>query len=150
MQHTFNYPVSETENLIFSGVENKFDLLSKAEGSNLQLIARFEGGKWSFDNDQQRTLFLALFDTNRKGFFKAIKAFQRSLRDKPKLYEFTCIRRKVSIKVTKLKKSFQDRLQDIFYPYQPRIQYTYPEQPKPEIKKAKSTRGTSEGTKEMD
>lgn len=156
MQNSFSYLITDTENLIFAGVENKFDLFSKAEGSTIQPIARFEGGKWSFENDQQRKLFLALFDSNRKGFFKAIKAFQRSLKDKPKLYEFTCVRRRISIKITKLKRNFRDKLQDIFYPYQPRAVYTPEVQSEVETKKktvkkkTKSTTGTSSSTKEMD
>jgi len=156
MQHKFSYLITDTENLIFSGVENKFELFSKGEGSNIQLIARFEGGKWNFENDQQRKLFLALFDNNRKGFFKAIKAFQRSLKERPKLYEFTCIRRRVSIKVTKLKRNFRDKLQEIFYPYQPRVTYTPEIQPEVKTekktvkKKTKSTIDTSSSIKEMD
>jgi len=86
MNQTFTYAISETENLIFSGLENKFELYSKAEGSSRELIARFEAGKWSFENSQQKKLFLALFDSNRVKFFKAIKAFQRSLKELPKLY----------------------------------------------------------------
>jgi hypothetical protein len=127
MNQTLTYAISETENLIFSGVENKFELYSKAEGSSRELIARFEAGKWSFENEQQKKLFLALFDNNRVKFFKAIKVFQRSLKELPKLYEFTCIRRRISIKITKLKRNFKDKVQDIFYPYQPRTTYQAPE-----------------------
>jgi len=138
MNQTFTYAISETENLIFSGLENKFELYSKAEGSSRELIARFEAGKWSFENSQQKKLFLALFDSNRVKFFKAIKAFQRSLKELPKLYEFTCIRRRISIKITKFKRNFRGKMQDIFYPYQPRVTYQIPEvKPKPASKKAK-------------
>jgi len=149
MNQTLTYAISETENLIFSGVENKFELYSKAEGSSRELIARFEAGKWSFENEQQKKLFLALFDNNRVKFFKAIKVFQRSLKELPKLYEFTCLRRKISIKVTKLKKDISEKIQDIFYPYRT----FYPYEPKNYdsfVKEDKKVKTKDRLTKEMD
>ena len=149
MENQFVYPIADTENIIFSGTESKFDLFSKAEGGNQELIARFDAGKWSFENDQQRKLFLALFDTNRKTFFKAFKSFQRSLKEAPKLYEFTCIRRRISIKITKLKKSISEKVQDIFYPYEPRTYHSFKAvEDKPN--KTTSNKVKDRSTKEMD
>ena len=149
MKNQFVYPIADTENLIFSGTKSRFDLFSKAEGGNQELIARFNAGKWSFENYQQRKLFLALFDNNRVKFFKAIKVFQRSLKELPKLYEFTCLRRKISIKVTKLKKDISEKIQDIFYPYRT----FYPYEPKNYdsfVKEDKKVKTKDRLTKEMD
>lgn len=115
MNHTFTYSLSDTENLIFSGTSSKFDIFSKPEGGSQDLIARFNAGKWSFDNHQQRQLFLTLFDNNRQGFYKGVKSFLRSLKERPKLYEFTCIRRRFNIKVTKLRSTLWDKMYSIFY-----------------------------------
>lgn len=110
MNYTFTYSLTETENLIFTGSASNFQIYSKAESSSKELIARFITGKWSFDNLQQRQLFMLLFDNNRIEFYKAYKAYMRSFKDKPKLYEFTCIRRKFSIRVTKLKQNIQKKI----------------------------------------
>ena len=149
MENQFVYPIADTENLIFSGTESRFDLSSKAEGGNQELIARFNAGKWSFENDQQRKLFLALFDTNREKFFRAFKSFQHSLKEAPKLYEFTCLRRKISIRVTKLKKDISEKIQDIFYPYRT----FYPYEPKNYdsfVKEDKRVKTKDRSPKEMD
>lgn len=115
MNHIFTYSLSDTENLIFLGTSNKFEIFSRAEGSNQDLIARFNAGKWTFDNHQQRQLFLTLFNSNRQGFYKGVTSFLRSLKERPKLYEFTCIRRKINIRITKLRSNLWDRMYNLFY-----------------------------------
>lgn len=115
MNHIFTYSLTDTENLVFNGNASKFDIFSKPEGGNQDLIAHFNGGKWSFDNHQQRQLFLTLFDNNRQGFYKGVKSFFRSLKEKPKLYEFTCVRRRFNIKITKMKNSLWDKIYGTFY-----------------------------------
>lgn len=115
MEHSFTYSITDTENLIFSGESHNFKIHSKPEGGSQELIAYYKGGKWGFDNHQQRKLFLCLFDNNRPGFFKAFKAFQRSFKERPKLYEFTCIRRRFHIKVTRLRAGLWESLYNTFY-----------------------------------
>lgn len=115
MEHTFIYSLTDTENLIFIGNTSQFDIFSKPEGGIHERIARFNGGKWEFDNHQQRQLFLILFDNNRKGFFRGIKSFRNSLKERPKLYEFTCIRRKFNIRISKIKNSFWEIVYSTFY-----------------------------------
>ena len=115
MNHIFTYSLTDTENLIFCGTVSKFEIFSKPEGGSQDLIARFNAGKWSFDNHQQRQLFLTLFNENRQGFYKGVKSFIRSLKERPKLYEFTCVRRKFNIRVTKMKNNLWEKMYSIFY-----------------------------------
>lgn len=115
MNHTYTYAITDTENLIFSGEASKFEIYSKPEGGTQELITRYQAGRWSFDSHQQRQLFLALFHNNRSAFFRGFKAFQRSLKERPKLYEFTCIRRRFKIKITKIKDNLWDRMYNLFY-----------------------------------
>lgn len=115
MNDIFTYTLTETERLIFEGTPSDFQLSSRPEAGKQEKIAHYIGGKWKFDNHQERQLFLNLFDNNRKGFFKAFKNYQRSFKDRPKLYEFTCIRRKFHIKVVKLKATMWDRFYSTFY-----------------------------------
>lgn len=115
MQTQYTYSISETENLVFVGTESSFELYSKAESCTQELIARFSAGKWRYDNLQQRQLFLTLFNQNRMAFYRALKGFLRSMHEKPKMYEFKCVRRKFNIRVSKLRENTWQTMYNIFY-----------------------------------
>jgi hypothetical protein len=115
--NTFNYNISQTEYLHFKTQPNCFELYSGHEaGGQPQKLASHKGGKWVFDDFNQKRLFFTLFDLYRNEFFKAFKSYQRSLMEKPALYEFKCVRRRFSIKVTKLKRGWSNWFVDMFYP----------------------------------
>jgi len=107
--NTFSYNLSETEYLIFCTQNNTFDLYSTHEGStNKTKIGTFKAGKWLWEDFQQQQLFWRLYSIYRDNFGKAIRAYNRSLKEKPQMYEFQCVRRKFSIKVTKLKRGWNN------------------------------------------
>jgi hypothetical protein len=113
----FIYNLSQTEYLQFKTQKGYFELYSGYEaGGQPQKLADHRGGKWVFEDFNQRTLFFTLFNLYRNEFFKAFKSYQRSLREKPSLYEFSCVRRKFSIRVTKLKKGWANWFYNVFYP----------------------------------
>ena len=113
----FIYNLSDTEYLLFHTRENNFEVFSGHEGtSESKKIAVYSGGKWVFEDFNQKQLFFILFTLYKNQFGKALKAYQRSLREKPALYEFTCIRRRVSIKVAKLKQGWSNWFVGL-YPY---------------------------------
>jgi hypothetical protein len=113
----FIHNLSQTEYLQFKTQKGYFELYSGYEaGGQPQKLADHRGGKWVFGDFNQRTLFFTLFNLYRNEFFKAFKSYQRSLREKPSLYEFSCVRRKFSIRVTKLKRGWSNWFYNVFYP----------------------------------
>jgi hypothetical protein len=112
----FQYNLSETEYLVFKTHQDHFELFSGHEGGGqVTKIATFKGGKWGWDSFEQQKLFWHLFDLFALQFGKAIKSYNRSLKEKPSLYEFSCVRRRFSLKVTKLKHNWSNWFYDTFY-----------------------------------
>ena len=113
----FIYNLSQTEYLQFKTQNGYFELYSGHEaGGQPHKLANHRGGKWVFEDFNQQRLFFTLFNLYRNEFFKAFKSYQRSLREKPSLYEFSCVRRKFSIRVTKLKRGWANWFYNVFYP----------------------------------
>ena len=105
----FSYNLSESEYLVFQTHLNHFELYSSHEGSTEKSkMATYKGGKWVFESYQQKKLFWFLYGIYKDQFYRAIKAYNRSLKEKPALYEFSCIRRKFNIKITKLRRGCSD------------------------------------------
>ena len=105
----FTYNLSDTEYLGFKTQKDYFELYSGHEGGGEPTkIATFRGGKWKWESFEQQKLFWHLYDLFAECFGKAIKAYNRSLKEKPALYEFQCVRRRFSIKVTKLKRNWDN------------------------------------------
>jgi len=105
----FIYSLSETEYLGFKTQNNSFELYSGYEGGGEPTkIAMFKGGKWFWDSFEQKKLFWHLYNLFADNFGKAIKSYNRSLKEKPSLYEFSCVRRRFSIRVTKLKRNWEN------------------------------------------
>ncbi len=63
----------------------------------------------------QQKLFWFLFNIYKKDFGKALKQYIRSQQDKPKTLIFTCAKRRVDIKITKLKRNMWDWFYGTFY-----------------------------------
>lgn len=112
---TFSYPLSETESLVFRTELDQFDVYSKHESTQERHIATFKDGKWFFENLQQRQFFFLMFNQYRTNFGKAVKAYNRSLKEKPHLYEFRCIRSKVSLKISRVKRNMNNWFYNTFY-----------------------------------
>ena len=105
----FSYNLSDTEYLVFKTQPNQFELYSGHEGGGeVTKLATFKGGKWYWDSFEQKKVFWHLYELFSGQFGKAVKSYQRSLKEKPALYEFSCVRRKFSIKVTKLKRGWSN------------------------------------------
>jgi hypothetical protein len=105
----FSYNLSDTEYLVFKTHQNYFELFSGYEGGGeIVKIATFKGGKWIWDSFDQQKMFWNLYEIFFPQFGKAIKSYNRSLKEKPSLYEFSCVRRRFSIKVTKLKRGWSN------------------------------------------
>lgn len=105
----FTYNLSETEYLTFNQTSEGIELFSSADGSpEKKKIAVYKTGKWCFESYEQKKLFWFLFSLYKKQFGKGFKAFLRSLKEKPNTYEFSCVRRRFSIKVTKWKKGWDN------------------------------------------
>jgi len=115
MLETFSYSLSETESLIFRTEQSKCYIFSKHEGTQEKQIATYSGGKWLFDSYDQRKLFFFLFSIYKKEFGKALKSYIHSLKEKPKMYEFTCVRRRFNIKITKTKSKISNWFYRTFY-----------------------------------
>jgi len=115
MLETFSYSLSETESLVFRTEQNQCYLYSKHEGTQEFQVAVYRGGRWLFNSYDQRTLFFYLYSLHKKEFGKAFKSYINSLKEKPKTYEFSCIRRRFNIKVTKLKRNWIEFFYDTFY-----------------------------------
>ena len=113
---TLHYNLSETEYLVFKTDNNHLELYSGHDGSTDRTkIASFRNGKWIFDDFGQRKLFFYLFDAYKNKFYSAIKTYNRSLIEKPKIYVFTCAKRRIDIKVTKMKRNWWNFIYNTFY-----------------------------------
>jgi len=105
----FTYNLSETEYLAFNQTREGIELFSSAEGSpEKKKIAVFKAGKWIFESYEQRKLFWFLFNLYKVQFGKGFKAFLKSSKEKPSMYEFKCVRRRISIKITRLKRNWDN------------------------------------------
>lgn len=115
MNNLFSFSLSETESLVFRTEQSKFLLFSKHETSQETQIASYVSGRWYFDNYQQRKLFFFLFNIYKKEFGKALKAYVRSIQEKPQTYIITCAKRRFDIKVTKAKRNWSNWIYNNFY-----------------------------------
>ena len=116
MENTFIYNLSETEYLVFKPRRDHFELYSGYEGSSTNSkLATYRGGKWSFEDYNQKKLFWFLFNIYKKDFSKALKQYIRSQQDKPKTYIITCAKRRFDIKITKMKRSMWSWVYETFY-----------------------------------
>ena len=113
---SFVYNLSETEYLVFKQHNDGFELFSGHEGSpTWEKIATYRTGRWIWDGFNQHKLFWFLYNIYKKQFGKALKAYLRSLKERPATWELTCVRRKFNIKVTKLKRSWNDWFYGLYY-----------------------------------
>jgi lipoprotein NlpI len=116
MDNTFIYNLSETEYLVFKSQRDCFELFSGYEGSETNSkLATYKGGRWIFNDYNQKKLFWFLFSIYKKDFGKALKQYIRSQQDKPKTYMITCAKRRVDIKITKMKRNMWDWFYGTFY-----------------------------------
>jgi hypothetical protein len=115
MTNIFSYPIAETECLVFRTELDCFHMFSKHESTQESHIATYKGGKWIFENMQQRQFFFLLFDQYKAQFGKAVKAYNRSLKEKPHLYEFRCLRSRFSLKISRVKRSLWQSMYNTFY-----------------------------------
>ena len=115
MSYSFSFSLSETESLVFKTEQNKFLLFSKHESSQETQLATYSGGKWYFENYQQRKLFFFLYNIYKIEFGKALKQYIRSLQERPKTYMVMCAKRRIDIKITKMKRNWFNWLYDTFY-----------------------------------
>jgi len=114
--NTFTYNLSETEFLVFHTTQSNFELYSGHDGSTDRTkIATYQTGKWKFDDFQQKKLFWFLFGIYKQEFGKALKAYMRSLREKPSMYEFSCVTRRINIKVTRMKRGWENWFYGFFW-----------------------------------
>jgi len=105
----FTYNLSDTEYLVFKTQQNHFEVFSGHEGGGeTTKLGTFRGGKWIWDSFDQYKMFWKLYNLFTEQFGKALKAYNRSLKEKPKMYEFYCVRRRFSIKVTKIKRGWEN------------------------------------------
>ena len=104
MDNTFIYNLSETEYLVFKSQRDCFELFSGHEGSETNSkLATYKGGRWIFNDYNQKKLFWFLFSIYKKDFGKALKQYIRSQQNKPKTYIITWAKRREDIKITKMK-----------------------------------------------
>lgn len=116
MENTFIYNLSETEYLVFKSQRDCFELFSGHEGSSVNSkLATYRGGKWMFDDYNQRKLFWFLFSIYKYQFGKALKQYIRSLQEKPRTYIVTCDKRRIDIKITKMRRNMWDWIYGTFY-----------------------------------
>ncbi len=114
----FMYNLSETEYLVFKTQLSCIELFSGYEGSGeLKKIANYKGGKWVFDSFDQKKLFWFLFSMFKVQFGKALKAYMRSLDEKPKIYVIQCAKRRFDIKIQRMKKNCWGWIYNTFYGY---------------------------------
>ena len=113
---SFIYDLSSTEYLVFKSNRDGFELFSGHEGStSWEKIATYQCGRWKWDGFNERKLFWFLYSIYKNQFGKALKSYMRSLKEKPATWELSCVRRRFSIKVTKLKRDWNDWFYDTFY-----------------------------------
>ena len=122
MENGLVYNLSETEYLVFKNQRDCFELFSGHEGSSTNLkLATYKGGKWIFEDYNQRKLFWFLFCIYKNQFGKALKCYIRSLQEKPKTYMITCAKRRIDIKITKIKRNWFNWLYNTFYNHQNKL-----------------------------
>jgi len=110
------YNLSETEYLVFKTHSKCIELFSGYEGSGeLKKIANYKDGKWIFDSFDQQKLFWFLFGMFKPKFGKALRAYMKSLNEKPKTYTIKCAKRRFDIKIQRLKKNWSNWFYDTFY-----------------------------------
>jgi hypothetical protein len=98
----YYHRLKDSELLIFKSHKGYFEIFSKHESSQETKIAEMRNGKWVFEDFYQQKLFFNLFQSNRYGFEKAIKCFNKYIQ--PKKSIFNCFKRKTKIKFKKFKK----------------------------------------------
>ena len=114
---TIQYNLSETEFLVFKTFNDHFEIYSGHEGTTEKTkIANFvNGGKWVFDDYNQRKLFFFLFSIYKNKFYHAIKFYNKTAIERPKTYVFTCAKRRFNIKITRLRNKMFDSIYNTFY-----------------------------------
>lgn len=111
----FTYNLSQTEYLVFKTRRGCFEVYSGHEaGGEAKKIATYKSGRWTWETFEEKRLFWNLYKLFPFTFSKAIKAYTRSLKERPALYEFSCIRRKFTVKVTKLKRGWDSWFYNIY------------------------------------
>jgi len=111
----FSYPISENECLIFRTELDCFNVYSKHESTQESHIATYKGGKWIWENMQQRQFFFLMFNSYKEQFGRAVRAYNRSLKDKPRLYEFRCLRSRFTLKISRAKRNVNNWFYNTFY-----------------------------------
>lgn len=106
----FTYNLSDTEYLVFKTQRDCFEVFSAHEGggADMKKIATYQGGRWLFESFEQQKMFWFLFNMFKYQFGKAMKAYSRSLVEKPQTYVFTCAKRRFDIKVQKIKRGWDN------------------------------------------
>jgi hypothetical protein len=116
MENTFIYNLSETEYLVFKSHRDCFELYSGHEGSATNSkLAIYKGGRWFFEDYNQKKLFWFLYNIYKNDFGKALKQYIRSTNEKPKTYIITCAKRRIDIRITKMKRNIWDWFYGTFY-----------------------------------
>lgn len=110
MIDTYAHTITDQETLIFRPEGSLVHLYSKSEGCRETHIATYSGGKWLFTDYQQQRLFFTLFNLHRFSYHRAFKAHLRKGAVKSNLYEFTCLRRRFTLKIIKITRKIKKSL----------------------------------------
>jgi hypothetical protein len=98
----FIYNLNEMEYLMFQPTDRGFELFSGCTTSLYkEKIASYRFGKWYWEGFNERKLFWFLFILYKKEFGRAIKAYNRTLKEKPLTWEFNCVYRRIQLKIVK-------------------------------------------------
>lgn len=108
------FELSEHDNLVVKPVFEGIEFSHVREGSKPYPLATFNTGKWKFNNEHDRSLFLQLMQTYPKQFQKSFKRYFQT-KAKSRFYTITCARRKFTIWSQRLNSSIWDSLYNTFY-----------------------------------
>jgi hypothetical protein len=111
----FYYQINENDSLAFKPLDNNsFELFIKGEATSEQKLGQYISGRWRWDDDNQRHLFLTFLKQNEKAFTRAFKSYWLSKIDGPTVWE--CAWRRFKIKITKTKRKTIDKFYNTVYP----------------------------------
>ena len=108
------FELSEHDSLVVKPVFDGVEFSHLREGTKPHPLAIYKAGRWHYNNEHERSLFLQLMQTYPKEFRRSFKKYFQS-RQKSKYYTITCARRKFTIWSQKLNSGLWDSIYNTFY-----------------------------------
>ena len=111
----FTYNIDETQCFKFQPTSTGFELFHKMEGSASRSLGRYSAGLWTWEEQEQKSLWFNALQSNGKALQRAFKAYYRQKPERTIGMTIHCARRRVSIKYNKFTDKLQNKMISTFY-----------------------------------